>query len=208
MAVTIVGNNTPTAGSVTYGDGTNYASTAAGTAGQLLRSNGSSAPTWATVSAGLTLGTPVATTSGTSIDFTGIPSGVKQIVVSFNMVSTNGTSNKVIQIGDAGGIETTGYESMSTSIYDTTLARTSATASFTIASLNATDNVVGSVILTLEDASDFTWCATGVLGSVVNLGTFTVAGRKSLSAVLDRVRITTLNGTDAFDAGEVNIAYF
>jgi hypothetical protein len=123
------------------------------------------------------------------------------------MVSTNGTANKVIQIGDAGGIETTDYQSMSTSIYDTTLARTSATASYTIASLKVDDNVVGSVVLTLEDASDFTWCATGVLGSVVNLGTFTVAGRKSLSAVLDRVRITTLSGTDNFDGGEINIAY-
>ena len=50
MPVTIVGNNTPTAGGVVYGDGTNYASTAAGSAGQVLQSNGSSAPTWATPS--------------------------------------------------------------------------------------------------------------------------------------------------------------
>jgi hypothetical protein len=48
MSVTIVGNNTPTAGGVVYGDGTNYASTAAGTSGQVLQSNGSSAPTWST----------------------------------------------------------------------------------------------------------------------------------------------------------------
>lgn len=46
MPVTIVGNNTPTAGGVVYGDGTNYASTAAGTSGQVLQSNGASAPTW------------------------------------------------------------------------------------------------------------------------------------------------------------------
>ena len=46
MSVTIVGNNTPTAGGVVYGDGTNYASTAAGTSGQVLQSNGASAPTW------------------------------------------------------------------------------------------------------------------------------------------------------------------
>lgn len=50
MPVTIVGNNTPTAGGVVYGDGTNYASTAAGTAGQVLQSNGAGAPTWATIS--------------------------------------------------------------------------------------------------------------------------------------------------------------
>lgn len=44
MPVTIVGNNTPTAGGVVYGDGTNYASTAAGTSGQPLVSGGSGAP--------------------------------------------------------------------------------------------------------------------------------------------------------------------
>jgi hypothetical protein len=49
MPVTIVGNNTPTAGGVVYGDGTNYVSTSAGTAGQVLLSNGSSAPSFGAV---------------------------------------------------------------------------------------------------------------------------------------------------------------
>ena len=49
MPVTIAGNNTPTAGGVGYGDGTNLAFTSAGTAGQVLLSNGSSAPTWSAV---------------------------------------------------------------------------------------------------------------------------------------------------------------
>lgn len=49
MPVTIVGNNTPTAGGVVYGDGTNYASTAAGSAGQVLLSNGASAPSFGAV---------------------------------------------------------------------------------------------------------------------------------------------------------------
>jgi len=44
MPVTIVGNNTPTAGGVVYGDGTNYASTAAGTSGQPVVSGGAGAP--------------------------------------------------------------------------------------------------------------------------------------------------------------------
>lgn len=30
---------------------------------------------------------------------------------------------------------------------------------------------------------------------------------KTLSATLDRVRLTTVNGTDTFDAGLVNIIY-
>ena len=46
MPVTIDGSNTPTAGGVGYGDGTELAFTTAGSAGQILQSNGSSAPTW------------------------------------------------------------------------------------------------------------------------------------------------------------------
>jgi len=54
MPVIINGSNTPTAGSVTYGDGTQYANTAAGTAGQVLLSNGAAAPTWGTAGASTT----------------------------------------------------------------------------------------------------------------------------------------------------------
>lgn len=70
MAVTIVGNNTPTAGGVVYGDGTNYASTAAGTSGQVLTSAGSGTPTWTTPSAGaLTLLATVTPTAAANVDF-------------------------------------------------------------------------------------------------------------------------------------------
>jgi hypothetical protein len=36
---------------------------------------------------------------------------------------------------------------------------------------------------------------------------FSSSGTKSLSATLDRIRITTVNGTDTFDAGSINILY-
>ena len=55
MAVIINGNNTPTAGGVGYGNATELAFTAAGTAGQVLTSAGASAPTWATPTAGGTV---------------------------------------------------------------------------------------------------------------------------------------------------------
>jgi hypothetical protein len=207
MPVVITGNNTPTAGGVTYGDGSTYANTAAGTAGQLLQSNGASAPTWATVSAGFTLGTPVATTSGTSIDFTGIPAGTKQIVITFKNVSTSGTSSKLIQIGDSGGIETTSYSSRSTSIISTTLGGTGVTSGFIIYSILASTALSGSITLTLENATTFSWVGIGTVGDAEESATFLTVGNKSLSATLDRVRITTVNGTDTFDAGEINIAY-
>jgi hypothetical protein len=183
---------------------------AAGTSGYLLQSNGVAAPTWvAAPTGGFTLGTPVATTSGTSIDFTGIPSGTKQIIITFKGVSTNGTDPKYIQIGDSGGIEDTAYSSTSAAITETnTVFAVSATDAFRIQSIVAADLINGSVTLTLENSSTFTWVASGVLeNSTSTSRMFFTAGRKSLSAVLDRVRLTTLNGTNTFDAGEVNIAY-
>jgi hypothetical protein len=208
MPVVITGNNTPTAGGITYGDGSTYANTAAGTSGQLLQSNGASAPTWATVSAGFTLGTPVATTSGTSIDFTGIPAGVKQIVVSFKNVSTSSTSQKLIQIGDSGGIENTGYSSRSTSIITpSTIAGTGTASGFLIYSILASTELSGSITLTLQNATTFTFESTGIFSDYNEGAQFFTSGGKSLSATLDRVRITTVNGTDTFDGGEINIAY-
>jgi hypothetical protein len=234
MPVAITGNNTPTAGGVVYGDGTTYATTTAGTSGrpvvsggagaptfrpytlpaadgsanQLLQTNGSGALSFATVSAGFTLGTPVATTSGTSVTFTGIPAGVKQIVVTYKGVSTNGTSEWRIRIGDSGGIETSGYLSRSVVITgSSTVTSNDTTGGFIIFSTNASAELSGSVTLTLENATTFSWVGAGTVGDS-NFGTtiFT-SGVKSLSAELTQVSITTQNGTDAFDAGEVNIAY-
>jgi hypothetical protein len=180
---------------------------AAGNSGQVLTSAGTgAAPTWATPSGGFTLGTPVATTSGTSIDFTGIPAGVKQIVISFNGVSTNGTSEKSIQLGDAGGIETSGYNCTSMRLEGAGISPTSSTGGFEINSVLIGDTIIGSVILTLENSSTNAWAITGVLGHT-SASQFTLAGRKSLSAVLDRVRLTTAGGVNTFDAGEINIAY-
>jgi len=233
MPVVITGNNTPTAGGVVYGDGTTYATTTAGTSGrpivsggagaptfrpytlpaadgsanQLLQTNGSGVLSFATVSAGFTLGTPVATTSGTSIDFTGIPAGVKQIIISFSNVSTNGTSQKLIQIGDSGGIEITGYSSRSTSIIGLTQAGTGTASGFLIYSILASTELSGSITLTLQNATTFTFESTGIFSDYNEGAQFFTSGGKSLSATLDRVRITTVNGTDAFDGGEINIAY-
>ena len=180
---------------------------AAGTNGQVLTSAGSGLPSWATVSAGFTLGTPVASTSGTSINFTGIPAGVKQIVISFNNVSTSGTSQKLIQIGDSGGIETTGYSSRSTSIIGLTQAGTGTASGFLIYSILASTELSGSITLTLLNATTFNFQSTGTFSDYNEGAQFFTSGGKSLSAALDRVRITTVNGTNTFDNGEINIAY-
>jgi hypothetical protein len=50
----------PTSGGVSYGTGTAYAFTSAGTSGQVLTSNGASAPTWSTPTAGISTGKSIA----------------------------------------------------------------------------------------------------------------------------------------------------
>jgi hypothetical protein len=203
----VTASGTATAGGVAYGNGTTAAYSAAGTAGQLLQSNGASAPTWATVSSGFTLGTPVATTSGTSVTFTGIPAGVKQIVITFKEVSTNGTSEWRIRIGDSGGIETSGYLSRSVAIVGVTVTANETNGGYIIFSTSATNKLSGSITLTLENATTFSWVGAGIVGDYDTNGTFFTSGVKSLSAELTQVSITTQNGTDAFDNGEINIAY-
>ena len=184
---------------------------AVGSSGQYLKTNGVGAPSWATVSAGFTLGTPVDSTSGTSIDFTGIPAGTKQIVINFAGVSTNGSSAYLIQIGDSGGVENTDYLSRSVGFASGGTAQFDDRTSGYVNRVNFTNGSAtiasGSITLTLENAGTFSWVASGILfNTSANECAFN-AGSKSLSAVLDRVRITTVSGTDTFDAGQINIAY-
>jgi hypothetical protein len=153
----------------------------------------------------LTLATAQATTSGTSIDFTGIPSWVKRITVMLNEVSTIGTANYLLQIGDSGGIETSGYTS-NTVTNDSAGNANGATFSsgFVWYSNSASYAQIG--LWTLVNVSGNTWIATH---TAYLQGTNIVSGGgvKALSGTLDRVRLTTVNGTDTFDAGSVNISY-
>ena len=150
----------------------------------------------------LVSGTAVASTSGTSIDFTGIPAGVRRITVMLNEVSTSGTSDFLIQLGDSGGIETTGYLSTS-SRFATGVTTTANTNGFGLASV-ATDVKAGHIVLT--NISGNIWIASGTVKRATD-SFAVVAGSKTLSDVLNQVRITNANGTDTFDAGSINILY-
>ncbi len=145
-------------------------------------------------------------TTNTFIDFTGIPSWVKRVTINFYNVSTNGASDKLIQIGDSGGVETTGYLGTSTGM-SSAVASTNYTTGFGIRSGGAGEIIHGSIVINLLEASTNTWACFGVTGRSDGAQTFTTAGTKQTSATLDRVRITTVNGTDTFDAGTINIIY-
>lgn len=157
-----------------------------------------------TISDPLTLGTEQATTSGTSIDFTSIPSWVKRITVNVIGISTNGTSNIIVQIGDSGGIEVSGYNGATSDDATSTAWSSGYMVSNSVAAGSAFH---GSLVLTLEDSSDNTWAGFVLVANTASAGVRLGAGSKATSAVLDRLRLTTVNGTDTFDAGVVNILY-
>lgn len=156
---------------------------------------------------GLNLGTEQASTSGTSIDFTGIPASARRITINFAGVSTNGTSHWLIQLGDSEGIEATGYLGSGSVLSASSAATTAYTTGFGIRNDSASSVAHGTIILTCEDATNFTWAASGVTSNSGVTYTLTTSGYKSTSLALDRVRITTVNGTDTFDAGAINITY-
>lgn len=193
MAITISGST-----GVTYPNGgvDNVAGAGVGTTDTQTLTN-------KTIQGGaITSGTAVASTSGTSIDFTSIPSWVKRITVMFNGVSTSGTSVVQIQIGST-TFSTSGYTSGSQ-----VSTQTTATSGFIVENTGsgaAANTLIGAMTLSLFGSN--TWVANGVMFLNSSNNAFNSGISPALSDTLDRVRITTVNGTDTFDAGSINILY-
>jgi len=154
-------------------------------------------------------GTAVASTSGTSITFTGLPAWVKRITMMLNGVSTNGTSLTQIQIGTSGGFATSGYSSNYGFINSASVAAGGAalTTGLTVFGFNAnTDTTSGVFILNNLTGNVWTYMGTGVRTGNVG-AVFVTATPITLASALTQIRLTTVNGTDTFDAGSVNILY-
>jgi hypothetical protein len=152
----------------------------------------------------LVRGTAVASTSGTSIDFTSIPSWVKRITVMFQGVSTSGTSNLRLQIGST-TFTTSGYLSSFGAINTASAGTGSDASGFALGGAASAASITsGAVILTNISAN--IWVISGSYKNSPSSVSF-AGGDVSLSGTLDRVRITTVNGTDTFDAGSVNILW-
>jgi len=152
----------------------------------------------------ITLGTAQATTSGTSILFTGIPATAKRVTVNFKGVGTSGTSLKQIQVGN-GSVVTSGYTCIA---YQAGSSNAVVSTGIAFQSALAAARLTGPIVFTLENASTNTWCASGTIADVSGTNTvqFT-AGSISLGSALDRINITTVNGTDTFAAGEINVMW-
>ena len=204
MAVTIDGTS-----GVTYPSGgiDNVAGAGVGTTDSQTLTNKTLGSGLVAGASFITSGTAVASTSGTSIDFTSIPSWVKRITVMFTGVSTSGTSNIQVQLGTGGTptYTTTGYSAVGMGFGGTTGGTTAYTAGFGYSDGNVATNTAGGQYV-FSNLTGNTWtCSVSMWrnSNAIGLG----AGSIALAAALTAVRITTVNGTDTFDAGSINILY-
>ena len=159
------------------------------------------------VNGALVAATAQNSTSGTSIDFTGIPSWVKRITVTFQGVSTSGTSVVVVRLGTSGGVVATSYVGASGGTINGGAAGVAVySTGFAIDSdMAAARAYSGNMVIT--NITGNTWVESHNFGDSGSTRMCTGGGNQALSGTLDRVRITTVNGTDTFDAGSINILY-
>jgi hypothetical protein len=157
-----------------------------------------------TPTAKIVSGTAVASTSGTSIDFTGIPSWVKRITVMFSGVSTSGTSPIQIQLGTGSTTYTTSGYLGSCSTGGGTAS--TMTAGFTVSNSHGASDILNG-FATIQNLSGNNWVENSVLGRSDTSGVRFGGGSLDLAATLTAIRVTTINGTDTFDAGSINILY-
>jgi hypothetical protein len=155
----------------------------------------------------ITSGTAVASTSGTSIDFTSIPSWAKRITVAMQTVSTNGSSNYLLRIGNS-TVTTSGYASVMNYVNpgaNSCTGTSDATGFILSKDTNSSTSLTATCTLVLLSSGFYVFNFVGNNG--VNGAGYFGSGLLNLGSTLDRVRITTINGTDTFDTGSINILY-
>lgn len=146
-------------------------------------------------------------TSGTSIDFTGIPSWARRVTVIFNGVSTTGSSDILVQLGTGSTPTTSGYNGGQTVLsFASGVVNSTSSAGIPVYNNAATYAFYGQMVLL--NITGNTWVASGLFVSTTgNNSTVSSGGSIALSSSLGMVRITTASGTPTFDAGSINILY-
>lgn len=148
------------------------------------------------------------TLSGSSVDFTGIPATARRVTLMINGLSTNGTTVPLIQIGDAGGIESSGYLGGTIVVAGTSSSAGNHTAGVGLSSSSwaAAITLGGAVIFSLMDSDTNLWSVMGSLGRIEGPGAHTLGYTKALSETLTQLRLTT-NSANVFDAGTASISW-
>lgn len=176
-----------------------------GANGNILTSNGT---TWYSARPHIVYSTAIAVTSSASVDFTGIPPDANRITIMFSGVSTANINPVIVQVGDSGGIENTGYTGAVSGILGNVVSNAFSigfTLDVNTALLAAAGTRNGMMVIQKLNAN--TWVSQSTIGYTGTAGVTVGGGTKATSAFLDRVRITTTIGTDLFDAGTINITY-
>jgi hypothetical protein len=159
-----------------------------------------------------TLETAKLSTSGTTIDFTGLPAWMKRITVMFNGVSTNGTSFYAVRVRVGGSPVSTNYSGAVGSIYETeNIAINSSSSEIPIQAIApvAGSSMTGVLTLSKMNETGPVWAYSGTMyipGGAVSLMSY-IAGIVTLSGAVDGIQITTTGGANTFDAGTINILY-
>jgi hypothetical protein len=158
----------------------------------------------------ITSGTVKNSTSGTTVDFTGIPSWVKRITVMLNGVSTSGTSPYIVQLGYSGGFGGATYNSSGSGATSGVSSVTTTVGLYIVQAPGGGGSGAAGLFngaMTLTNFSGNTWVSTAIVAQNSVAFTNWAAGIATAGGVLTQVRITTVNGTDTFDAGSINIFY-
>jgi hypothetical protein len=164
----------------------------------------------ATTGGVINAGTAQNSTSGTAITFTGIPSTAKRITVMFQTIGTNGAGSSPLQVQiGSGSVTNTGYLSYAGLITGTSVtASTNSTTGFVFTTSEGASSRVNG-IMTIANITSTTWVASHSTGGLDGSGNTVLryggGSSPSLSGALDRVVVTTVNGTDTFTAGSINI---
>jgi hypothetical protein len=161
----------------------------------------------AALSLGINRGTEQATTSGTAIDFTGIPAGVRRITVMLDQVSTNSTSPLTVRLGTSGGIVATGYEGIQGVGDSVPNVFAGISTGFDVYNGAVAEATTGRMVL--ENQSGNLWLCTfqGFVVQGASRYFSRTSGRVSLSGALTQLRLTTTAGTPTFDQGAINIMW-
>jgi hypothetical protein len=154
----------------------------------------------------LTSGSVQSPTSGTVVDFTGIPSWAKRITLLMNNISVNTSSTVyLVQVG-SGSFSTSGYVVQA----DLSGSASGVYTNGIYAGYNAGSSsyiISTTLVLCLLGSNTWVVAGTGGLMNVTSTGWQINGSTPSLSGALDRIRITTYNGTATFTAGSINILY-
>jgi hypothetical protein len=154
---------------------------------------------------GLLVSGTAQTASGSSVDFTGLPAGVRRITVTMTDISFAASGVAKLRLGTSGGLVASGYVSSSTVLSTTpTIAISSVTDG--IAQFNAGANATvftGQIVIV--NITGNTWQATGSVVRLNDNSSSLINGYIALGGTLDRLSLVATTST--FDAGTINILY-